>query len=118
MPSPHTRHRRTPQEIAGIRRSHMLLLCLLVGIVYASALLGDFVWSDREDILQGAYRLHDTGDLGAVLSSSRAAYRSRILAGDAGVPPDTWPWYECSSPRRGSKLVEGATAFLQRGRKS
>jgi len=68
----------------------MLLLCLLVAIVYASALGGDFVWSDREDILQGAYRLHNAADLGAVLSDSRAAYRSRILAGDAGVPPDTW----------------------------
>jgi len=68
----------------------MLLLCLLVGVVYASALGGGFVWSDREDILQGAYRLHEARDLGAVLSSSRAAYRSQVLAGDTTIPADSW----------------------------
>ena len=90
MPRPDTRRRRTPQEIAATRRKHMLLLCLLVGVVYASALGGGFVWSDREDILQGAYRLHEARDLGAVLSSSRAAYRSQVLAGDTTIPADSW----------------------------
>jgi len=90
MPSAHTGHRRTPQEIAANRRNHILLLCLLVGVVYASALGGGFVWSDREDILQGAYRLHEAGDLGAALSSSRAAYRSRVLTGETVVPTDSW----------------------------
>jgi len=90
MPSSSRPHHRTAQEIATIRRRHVLLLCLLVGIVYASALGGGFVWTDREDILQGAYRLHTAEDLGTALSSSREAYRSQALTGQATASTGSW----------------------------
>jgi tetratricopeptide (TPR) repeat protein len=68
----------------------VLLLGLVVGLVYASALLGDFVWTDREDILQGGYRMHEAGDLVAALSSTRTAYRSRVLTGEDGAAAGSW----------------------------
>jgi Flp pilus assembly protein TadD len=84
------RSRQTPEQLAKTRQNHILLLSLLVALVYASALGGDFVWSDREDILQGAHRLTSLSDVPLALSSSRQAYRER----DTGVAVDpaagTW----------------------------
>ena len=91
MPSRATgQDRRTPEQIARTRRRHVLLLGLLVAIVYASALGGGFVWTDREDLLEGAYRLHGLDDLAAVLSETRDAYRSRILGGAADAAAGSW----------------------------
>ncbi len=63
----------------------MLWLGLLVLVVFASALGGGFVWTDREDILGGGHRLTDLDDVPAALSSARPAYRERDLS---STPPD------------------------------
>ena len=82
------RHRQTPAQLSEARRRHILLLGLLVIVVYASSLGGDFVWSDREDLLQGAHRLTSLEDLPVALSNSRQAYRLRgtgvVTDGSAG----------------------------------
>lgn len=84
------RRRKSPEQVATVRRRHILLLVLLVLIVYASALGGDFVWSDREDLLQGAHRLTSLNDVPVALSSSRQAFRTRT-GGDAADPSaGTW----------------------------
>lgn len=67
------------------------MLGLLVLVVYASALGGGFVWTDREDLLQGAYRLHTPADLGAILSQTRPYYRAGVLGGGT-AQPDVGSW--------------------------
>jgi tetratricopeptide (TPR) repeat protein len=91
MPGP-AKHRRrqTPEKIAQIRRNHILSLGLLVLLVYVSALGGDFVWSDREDILQGAHRLTSLADVPAALTTSRPAYRARAAEGAVEGTSRTW----------------------------
>ncbi|MCG6966913.1 MAG: tetratricopeptide repeat protein [Chromatiaceae bacterium] len=84
------RRRQTPGQIAKARRSHMLWLGLLVLLVYASSLVGGFIWTDRDDLLQGAYRLTSTADLGSALSSSREAYRARVTGGSADPSAGSW----------------------------
>lgn len=79
------RNRQTPEQQSRSRRKHIIWLSLLVLIVYASALGGDFVWSDREDLLQGEYRITSLADLGLALSASDEAYRLRDSRG-AGAP--------------------------------
>ncbi|MCP5305585.1 MAG: hypothetical protein H6953_09060 [Chromatiaceae bacterium] len=73
------RHRRTPsrETLARQRRRHIFWLSLLVALVFASALGGEFVWRDRGDLVQGAYRLHGISDIGAALTMSGEAYRAR-----------------------------------------
>ena len=66
------------------------MLALLVLIVYASALSGDFVWSDREDLLQGAHRLTSLSDLQPALSDSRQGYRARFTGGAADASAGSW----------------------------
>ncbi|MBT8428981.1 MAG: hypothetical protein KJN79_03620, partial [Gammaproteobacteria bacterium] len=91
MPKSRTRSsQETPEQIARTRRNHVLMLGLLVLIVYASALGGDFVWSDREDILQGAHRLTSLSDLPAALSSSRQGYRARVTGGSTDNAAGSW----------------------------
>jgi tetratricopeptide (TPR) repeat protein len=91
MPRSRTRSsQQTPEQIARTRRNHVLMLGLLVLIVYASALGGDFVWSDREDILQGAHRLTSLSDLPAALSSSRQGYRARVTGGSTDDATGSW----------------------------
>ena len=86
------RHRRrhSPEQIAKTRRNHVLLLGLLVLIVFASTLGGDFVWHDRDDILQGAHRITSLADVPEALSSSREAYRARLSGRDADAAVGTW----------------------------
>lgn len=84
------RRRKTPERLATVRRRHILLLGLLVLIVYASSLGGDFVWSDREDLLQGAHRLTSLDDVPVALSSSRQAYRARATGAAADPSAGTW----------------------------
>ena len=86
------RHRAqlTPEQIAATRRRHIWWLGVLVLAVYASALGGGFVWSDREDILQGAHRLTDLDDVPAALSHSRDAYRQRDQGGQTASAAGTW----------------------------
>lgn len=85
-----TRRRQTPEQLAATRRRHILLLGLLVLIVYASSLGGDFVWSDREDLLQGAHRLTGLSDVPVALSSSRQAYRTRTSGAVADSTAGSW----------------------------
>lgn len=84
------RARPTPQEVATARQRHIVLLWLLVLVVFASVLGGDFVWTDREDLLQGAYRIEAASDWGAALTESRAAFRARTLGGNADPSSGTW----------------------------
>ena len=91
MPESRTRRsQRTPEQLNRIRRKHILLLGLLVLIVYASSLGGDFVWSDREDLLQGAHRLTELRDIPAALSHSREAYRARSVGAVADRSAGSW----------------------------
>ncbi len=84
------RRQRSPEEIAKTRRFHVQLLIALVLVVFASALAGGFVWSDREDILAGAYRMHSMDDLSAALSETRSAYRARILGNSTEGMSASW----------------------------
>ncbi|MCB1802352.1 MAG: tetratricopeptide repeat protein [Gammaproteobacteria bacterium] len=89
-----TRKRRrrqpSPERIAATRKQHMLLLALLVVLVFASTLGGDFVWTDREDLLQGAFRIDSTDDVRAALTQSRDAFRARTLGGTADPGAGSW----------------------------
>lgn len=62
---------------------HQWLLGVITVLVYLSALPGDFVWTERVDILQGGHRLTEVQDLGDALTSTRAQYR---LRDDGGAP--------------------------------
>lgn len=84
------RPRKNPEEIARSRRNHLVLLGLLTLLVFASSLGGDFVWSDREDILDGAYRIGSLDELGAALTQSRDAYRARDVGGLADTASGSW----------------------------
>ena len=55
-----------------------------------SALGGDFVWSDREDILQGAHRLTSLTDVPPALSRSRAGLPRACAGGSADGAAGTW----------------------------
>ena len=94
MPNRKTRQRkrdtRHPERVAAIRKQHMLLLTLLVFIVFASTLAGGFVWSDREDLLQGAHRIDSAADLGAAVTQSRDAFRSLTLGGHENPAAGSW----------------------------
>lgn len=68
----------------------MLLLVLLVIVVFASTLGGGFVWTDREDILEGEHRLTGTDDLSAMLTQTREAYRAR--GSGQMIDPATGSW--------------------------
>lgn len=89
-PRKHRRQPPSPERIAATRKQHMLLLALLVILVFASTLGGDFVWSDREDLLQGAFRIDSTDDIGAALTQSREAFRARTLGGWADPGAGSW----------------------------
>lgn len=80
----------SPERIAATRRQHVLLLGLLVIMVFASVLGGGFVWSDREDLLQGAHRIDSAADIPAALTNSRDAFRSLTLGGQADPGAGTW----------------------------
>jgi len=82
--------RRTPAEEKRIRQSRIGWLALLVFIVYASALAGGFIWSDREDILFGANRLQNLDDLSGVMTTTEGAFRSRVLGGAADPTTGSW----------------------------
>ena len=87
------RHRRrtpSPERIAAARKQHMKLLGLLVLLVFASALGGDFVWSDREDLLQGAFRIDSAGDVAAGLTRSRESFRALTLGGSVDPAVGSW----------------------------
>ena len=92
MPQRRTRQRKrgssNPERIAAIRKQHTLLLALLVLIVFASTLAGGFVWSDREDLLQGAHRIDSVADIGAV---TRDAAGIDALENGSPVP---WPHFD------------------------
>ena len=83
MPEKHSRrHRRpSPQQVAQTRRLHLILLSLLVLVTFASTLGGDFVWTDREDIVEGQHRLLRLADIPTLLTQAREAYRNRDIAG-------------------------------------
>ncbi|MCB1775598.1 MAG: tetratricopeptide repeat protein [Gammaproteobacteria bacterium] len=81
---------RSPAEIAQARRLHIIALSLLVLVVFASSLAGSFVWTDREDIVLGGYRVTDIDDLGRALSNTREAYRLR--AAGVAVDPAIGSW--------------------------
>ncbi len=84
------RSRRAPEQIQQIRRRHIWLLVVLVLLVYASALGGGFVWTDRTDILQGEHRLTALDDLSSALSHAREAYRARSSGVAADPAAGTW----------------------------
>ena len=78
------RQRETPQQIARTRRRHIWALVALSLLVYVSALPGEFVWTDHQDILQGEYRLTDWNDVGDALTLPASQYRARF----DGAAPD------------------------------
>lgn len=104
-------HRRqSAAEIARSRRKHLLLLTLLVCIVFASSLVGGFVWHDREDIVDGRHRLASLADVPAALTLTREAFRERGQGLTEDSPAGSWQpltllsntlswslWGECSS---------------------
>jgi len=69
----------------------MLLLALLVVAVFASTIGGDFVWTDREDLIEGQHRIQGLSDLAAAFSETREAFRVRHVAG-AVVDPSAGTW--------------------------
>lgn len=85
-----SRHRQSPEEIAQARRRHGLLLALLVLVVFASALGGGFVWTDRGDLLDAQHRLTSASDIPAALTLSREDYRTRQTAGGKPSPAGSW----------------------------
>ena len=84
------RRRQTPEQKAQTQRRHLAWLTVFVLLAFATSLGGEFVWRDREDILQGANRLHGLDDLPAALSSSHEAYRERTLGGFADPAAGSW----------------------------
>jgi len=92
MPESRRRKNRqkSPAEIAQVRRLHIVALSLLVLVVFASSLAGSFVWTDREDILLGGYRVTGIDDLGSALSSTREAYRLRAEGGAIDTTAGSW----------------------------
>ncbi len=114
MPATHSRHRRskqTPEQIARTRQKHIVLLSLLVVLVFASTLGGGFVWSDREDILQGATPHCRAWPISRPRSASRARPTAAVTCGGLHDPASgTWQpltllsntlswslWGDCSS---------------------
>ena len=83
MPVPLSQRKtqQSPEQIARTRRLHIVLLALLVLLVFASTLGGDFVWTDREDLLDGQHRLQRLSDIPAALTQTREAFRERDIAG-------------------------------------
>ncbi len=88
--SARSRGKRTPEQERKIQRSRVTWLAVLVLIVYASALAGSFVWSDREDILLGANRLQSANDLANAMTTTREAFRSRVLGSTADPTVGSW----------------------------
>lgn len=80
----------SPERVAATRKQHILMLSLLALIVFASVLGGGFVWSDREDLLQGAHRIDSVSDVGAALTRSRDAFRSLTLGGRTDPAVGSW----------------------------
>lgn len=84
------RRQQTPEQIARVRRTHVAWLAMVVFLVFAASLGGGFVWTDREDLLQGAHRLTDLEDVRDALLSTRADYRARVLGGQADSGSGSW----------------------------
>ncbi len=83
MPSttrPARRH--SVKSVARTRNRHILLLLLISLLTYISALPGEMVWSDREDLLRGEYRIQNQQDIVQALSLHGKAYRTR----NDGIP--------------------------------
>ena len=59
-------------------------------VVFATSLGGDFVWTDREDILQGAHRITGLADIPTALTNSRPAYQARITGGLTDGSAGSW----------------------------
>ena len=91
MPSKNKKRRtETPQQIIRTRRRHVWVLVALTVMVYFSALPGDFVWSDRGDLLQGQHRLTSFGDIADALTLPREQYRLRDDGYAADLGGGTW----------------------------
>lgn len=88
--SQHRTSRKSPQQLALERRRHIVALGVLVLLVYASALIGDFVWTDRSDLLQGGQRLTSTSDLADALRLTRDGYRLRGEPAGELASSGTW----------------------------
>ena len=86
----HRRRRPSPERIDAARKQHMVLLGLLILLVFVSTLGGGFVWSDREDLLQGAYRVDSGSDIGAAMNHSRDGFRALTLGGDVDPSAGSW----------------------------
>jgi tetratricopeptide (TPR) repeat protein len=82
--------RKTPEQLALTRKLHLIGLSLLVVLVFASSLLGSFVWTDHDDILKGGYRITSLDDLHAVVTTTRDAYRLRIDGASADPTSGNW----------------------------
>jgi Flp pilus assembly protein TadD len=91
MPDRSRQRRRSPEEIARTRRTHLAWLAMVVFLVFAASLGGGFVWSDREDILEGAHRITGGEDVYRALVQTRDAYRARE-SGAPGSDPTEGSW--------------------------
>ncbi|MEZ5586819.1 MAG: tetratricopeptide repeat protein [Sedimenticolaceae bacterium] len=91
MPSRRSQNtRQTQEQIARTRRSHIIWLSVLVVAVFAASLGGDFVWTDREDILQGGHRVTALADIPTSLVNTRPAYQARLTGGQADGSAGSW----------------------------
>lgn len=77
------RRQRSPEQVARARRQHLIWLSAIVFLVFAASLGGGFVWSDREDILEGGHRITGGEDVYLAMVQTRDAYRER----QSGAPP-------------------------------
>lgn len=80
----------SPERVALVRKRHLQLLGLLVFMVFASALGGDFIWTDHDDLVEGAYRIDSWSDIRTALTQTGEEYRSIKLATPPAAEPGTW----------------------------
>lgn len=80
----------TPQQIARTRKRHLWMLVVFAIAVYLSAVPGDFVWTDREDILQGQHRITNLSDIKHAITLPREQYRARYDGITESLNYGTW----------------------------
>jgi tetratricopeptide (TPR) repeat protein len=65
-------------RIAQTRRRHLLVLASVVFATFLSALPGDFIWTDHQDLLDGGQRIVQWRDLLSIWTLTEPQYQSRL----------------------------------------
>lgn len=63
---------------AQTRRRHVILLVSVVFVTFISALPGDFIWTDHQDLLDGGQRIVQWRDLLGIWTLTEPQYRTRL----------------------------------------